>query len=177
MLKWLVLGVLVFQTLYAASISFTAIGSGYYRVMNGNTQVSQHITEREALESLANAKLQDPAADLYMYHDYRVEVDVDGVGTVTPPVVTPGDSFPLAWTPPTTRADGTMLPLDQIDGYKVYWGTVSGTYPNTVDIADGTATSTTITGLAPGTYYIVMTTYDVQGMESSYSGEVVKVVQ
>lgn len=177
MWRLLLIGLVVFPTLYAASISFTAIGSGYYRVMNGNSQVSQHVTEREALEALANAKIADPTADVYMYHDYRVEVDVNGLGTIQPPVVTPSDSFPLTWTPPTNRSDGTVLPADQIDGYKIYYGTTPGTYTNTVDIADGMVTSTMITGLAPGTYYIVMTTYDVDGLESAYSGEISKTVQ
>lgn len=76
-MRWLLVGFLVFNTLYAAAISFSALGNGYYRVMDGNKQLSQHVTEREALEALANAKLENPEADVYMYHDYRVEVDVD----------------------------------------------------------------------------------------------------
>lgn len=176
-LAWIVAGTLLSAQLFAASISFTAVGSGYYRVMKNDVQFSQHTTEREALESLANVLLGDPAANVYMYHDYRVEGAVDGLGGTTPPVIDPTGSFPLTWTPPDTRADGTALPIDQIDGYKVYYGTTTGNYTNTVDVAGGATTSITISGLAVGTYYIVMTTVDTAGKESAYSSEVVKTVQ
>jgi len=44
-------------------------------------------------------------------------------------------------------------------GYKIYWDIDSGySYANEVDV--GNVTSHTLTGLAPGTYYIAVTAYD-----------------
>ena len=65
-------------------------------------------------------------------------------------------------------------------GYKIYYGTASGMYQNTVDInntapdpSDGRIHGT-VTGLTEGTkYYFVCTAYDNQGNESTYSHEVV----
>jgi len=47
---------------------------------------------------------------------------------------------------------------EPVDGYKVYWGTTSGTYTNSTDV--GKTTSYTITGLTnETTYYIAVTAY------------------
>jgi hypothetical protein len=85
--------------------------------------------------------------------------------------------FTLNWTAPTTRADGAPLSLADIDGYRIYYGTLAGNYPNTVDIKDGSAQSATVNDLSTGTYHVVMTTYDTSGSESDYSAEIVKVAQ
>jgi hypothetical protein len=83
-------------------------------------------------------------------------------------------SLSLSWVPPVSRADGSPLVLSDVGGYRIYYGTQSGNYPNMSDITDGTANSATVTGLVSGTYYVVMTTYDTGGLESAYSAEVVK---
>lgn len=83
-------------------------------------------------------------------------------------------SFKLSWTAPTARSDGSPLSLSAIDGYRIYYGSQRGSYPNNMNITDGTARGATITNLSSGTYYLVMTTYDNSGLESSYSPEVVK---
>jgi hypothetical protein len=77
----------------------------------------------------------------------------------------------IGWTAPSKRADGTPLSLSDINGYHIYYGASSGNYPNVVDVADGSTTTTTISGIAPGTYYLVMTTYDVNGRESGFSAQ------
>lgn len=83
-------------------------------------------------------------------------------------------SFSLTWTAPGSRSDGTPLSLSAIDGYRIYYGTRSGSYTGNRNITDGAAKSASVTGVASGTYYVVMTTYDTGGLESSYSPEVVK---
>ncbi len=68
----------------------------------------------------------------------------------------------IVWTP-NTEAD--------LAGYKIYIGTVSGTYgiPTTI----GTQTTYTFTGLAAGTtYYIAVTAYNTSGLESGFSNQV-----
>ena len=83
-------------------------------------------------------------------------------------------SLTLQWTAPVTRADGTPLSLADIDGYRIFYGDSAGNYPNRLEVPDGTAQSATITDIPVGTYYIVMTTYDVDGRESAHSSMVAK---
>jgi hypothetical protein len=83
-------------------------------------------------------------------------------------------SLSLSWIAPVARADGTPLSLADIDGFHIYYGNKPGSYPNRVKVTDGTAQRATLKNLASGTYYIVMTTYDVHGRESSHSGMVKK---
>ena len=67
------------------------------------------------------------------------------------------------------------MSLADIDGYRVYYGTSRGSYPNQVDITNGADTSRTLNNLAPGKkYYVVMTTYDNAGRESAQSPEIAK---
>ncbi|HZL44354.1 MAG TPA: Ig-like domain-containing protein [Verrucomicrobiae bacterium] len=70
-------------------------------------------------------------------------------------------SITLAWDP---SPDPTVV------GYKIYYGVVSRTYTNMVDV--GNATNVTISGLIEGTtYYFAATAYNTLGMESSFSAE------
>lgn len=80
----------------------------------------------------------------------------------------------LSWTAPVARSDGTPLSLADIDGYYIYFGNTPGNYTYHVNVADGTAQEAILKNLAVGTYYIVMTTYDIDGQESSYSSMVIK---
>jgi hypothetical protein len=86
-------------------------------------------------------------------------------------------SFSLSWTAPTTRSDGAPISLTEIDGYRVYYGSTQGNYPNSIDITDGTATGTTVNNIPVGDYYLVMTSYDTSGRESAQSGMVNKQAQ
>jgi hypothetical protein len=115
----------------------------------------------------------------------------DGSGTVTSSATTPGTStstssssgqssasaagsLSLSWVAPVARADGTPLSLADIDGFHIYYGNEPGSYPYRVKVTDGTTQRVTLNKLAIGTYYIVMTTYDVNGQESGYSAMVKK---
>src|SRR4030042_1896878 len=42
--------------------------------------------------------------------------------------------FTLSWDAPTTNADGT--PLTDLAGYKVYYGTASGTYGTPINVGN-----------------------------------------
>ena len=67
-----------------------------------------------------------------------------------------------------------------MQGYRVYYGTASGTYNQSLGagISAGSATSYTITGLPTGrVYYFSVTSVDGSGNESGFSNEASKVVQ
>ncbi|GCF84975.1 fibronectin type III domain-containing protein [Geobacter sp. SVR] len=77
----------------------------------------------------------------------------------------------LAWDP-STNQDGT--PLSNLAGYKVHYGTTSGTYTSVVTVDQGNTAAVNIS--EPGTYYFVVTALDSDGNESGYSQEVSTVV-
>jgi hypothetical protein len=86
-------------------------------------------------------------------------------------------SASLNWAAPVIRQDGSALAIGEIAGYTLYYGTSQGDYPNSVDINDANTTSATISDLPVGTYYFVLTTTDINGLESGYSGVATRVVQ
>ena len=75
----------------------------------------------------------------------------------------------IAWDAPVAREDEFPLGPGEIAGYRIYYGTAEGDYRNRIDINDGTSTSTTIADLPSGTYYFVLTTYDLADRESEFS--------
>jgi hypothetical protein len=90
---------------------------------------------------------------------------ISGSTTLT---VNPAGTISLAWDAPTSNADGR--PLTDLAGYKIYYGTASGTYDHSIDV--GKVTTYTLTGLAQGqTYYIAVTAYDTSNNQSGYSNE------
>lgn len=136
------------QTVTATSYkdSSVTIGSNYtYKV----TSLDLAGNESSGVTRTATSAVQantPPSAPM--------NVKVEDTGT--------GYSLKIIW-PANTESD--------LAGYKVYWGTASGTYTNSQTI--GNATSYTITGLTEGTrYYIVVTAYDSDGNESTKSIEV-----
>ena len=83
-------------------------------------------------------------------------------------------SAELSWTAPTENEDGSEL--TDLAGYKLYWGTTSGSYPNSVTIDNPSVSTYTVDGLSAGTYFFVATSFNLSGIESRYSGEATKVV-
>ena len=93
----------------------------------------------------------------------------------------------VTWEPPWLNTDGT--PCTDLAGFRLPMGTSSGTYLKTFDIGMGLETTIpcttnptpgcfrrefTVSGLAPDTYYVVVTAYDTSGNESAPSNEVSK---
>jgi Flp pilus assembly pilin Flp len=79
----------------------------------------------------------------------------------------------LSWKAPTSNENGSAL--TNLAGYRIYYGTDSGTYGPPVDI--GTVTEFQLTGLEIGeTYYFAISSYGGTGAESALSNEVSKVV-
>jgi hypothetical protein len=81
----------------------------------------------------------------------------------------------LSWTPPTQNTDGS--PLNDLNGYVVYWGTASGSYQNSTTLANPGLTSYVVENLVPGTtYYFATKAYNSDGLESSFSNEASKTI-
>jgi Putative Ig domain len=119
------------------------------------------------------------AGDVGTYTNIRITVS-DGSASatlgpfsITVQAVSLG-SVTLDWIPPTENEDGS--PLTDLAGYRIYWGTSSGSYPNSVTINNPGVTSYVVGNLAPGTYEFVATSFNSTGMESTYSNPATKVV-
>lgn len=80
----------------------------------------------------------------------------------------------LSWTPPTENTDNT--PLQDLAGFKIYYGTASGNYSETIDVASAGITDYLIENLPNGTWYFVVTAYNALGIESAPSEEVSKTI-
>jgi putative Ig domain-containing protein len=84
-------------------------------------------------------------------------------------------SAALSWTVPTTRTDGT--PLTTLAGFRIYYGSAAGNYPNTISVPNPGITTYVVDNLSNGTYYFVATAYDTNGLESDYSPPGSKTIQ
>ena len=92
-------------------------------------------------------------------------------GSATNATSTTAGTATLAWDAVTDAV---------LQGYRVYYGTFAGRYLQApgqgLPVGNGTTTYK-VTGLSTGaTYYFAVTAYDLQGDESAYSNEVVKVI-
>lgn len=82
---------------------------------------------------------------------------------MTLPVYAVGTTINFAWDP-NIESD--------LAGYRLYQSNISGSYIEDaiLDIPAGTTTASIV--VADGTYYWVLTAYDMTGNESAYSNEV-----
>mgnify|MGYP000471734064 CR=1 FL=1 len=92
--------------------------------------------------------------------------------TPPPPVATP-PTITLSWSAPTTRADNSPLPSDEIGGYEIYY------YLDGTSIDDGqvvnlsnSTTSFTTPPLSNGTYHFAIATFDTNMIYSDLSDPV-----
>jgi hypothetical protein len=83
-------------------------------------------------------------------------------------------SATLSWQPPTQNTDGSAL--RDLAGFKVYWGTAQGTYPNSVTLDNPGLATYVVGNLVPGTYFFVVTAFNSAGAESSRSNTASKTI-
>lgn len=79
----------------------------------------------------------------------------------------------LSWVAPAEREDGSGLSLSEIARFRVYYGTSSGDYSDTIDINDNTAVQMALANIPSGTFFITITAVDTDGLESTFSSEVI----
>ncbi|HEU4618314.1 MAG TPA: putative Ig domain-containing protein [Gammaproteobacteria bacterium] len=123
---------------------------------------------------MASGKLQGKPAssDVGKYDNIVISV-TDGADSaalnafaITVQDVAPG-SVELSWQAPTENEDGS--PLTDLAGYKIYWGTAPGEYPNSVTIDNPGVLTYLVQNLASATYYFVATAFNSDGAESQPS--------
>ena len=84
-------------------------------------------------------------------------------------------SATLSWTAPTHNEDASVL--EDLAGFKIYWGTTPGIYDNSATIDNPSVSTFIVEDLAPGTYEFVATAYNEAGVESRFSGTATKVLR
>ena len=96
--------------------------------------------------------------------------------TTNTSTATRAGTLSLKWVAPAARSNGDALSLSEISSYTIYFGTEPGNYPYSVSVEDASTTNLDIPDLPAGTYYLVITATDSQGLESDYSSIAVKEV-
>jgi len=82
----------------------------------------------------------------------------------------------LSWVAPVEREDGTPISMSEISGYRIYYGETDGFYTYEIDVNESDTMQVTLEGMPVGTYYIVVTTIDMEGRESGYSETIIAIV-
>jgi hypothetical protein len=80
---------------------------------------------------------------------------------------TANGSATLSWIPPTRNTDGS--PLNNLSGYRIYYGTNAGALDQTVQINNPSVTRYVIERLSPATYYFAVRSLTATGTESPLS--------
>ena len=120
------------------------------------------------------------AAQVGTYANITISVSDGTVSTTLPAfsiqvVALATGSVTLSWTPPTQNTDGS--PLNNLAGYRVYWGTSQGNYPNSVTITNPGLATYVVGQLTPAQWHFAVTAYTTAGVESAYSNVASKTVQ
>lgn len=93
-----------------------------------------------------------------------------------PPVLPPPGEQPaitLQWVAPTTRVDGTAASLNEISGYRIYYGPYAEETTTMVEISGGLISEHTLQ-LPPNTYYFRISAIDTNGYEGPKSPPIIK---
>lgn len=95
------------------------------------------------------------------------ELPRDCLGEVIDPSHPPSGTATLQWQAPVKRLDGSSL--DDLLGYRVYYGVQADNLRCHLEIRDRSATSATVTGLSPGTWHFAVVSFDSGFVESEPS--------
>jgi hypothetical protein len=80
----------------------------------------------------------------------------------------------VAWTPPTTRTDGSAL--TNLAGYRIYYGNGPNDFDNVIDVNTVGVTNFVVENLSQGTWYFAVSARDSTGAESGISSAASKTI-
>ncbi|HEY6125567.1 MAG TPA: fibronectin type III domain-containing protein [Steroidobacteraceae bacterium] len=83
-------------------------------------------------------------------------------------------STTVNWVAPTTNTDGSAL--TNLAGFRVYYGTSATALSSSTTVTDVTRRSTTVSSLAPGTWYFAVRAFNTNNAESDNSNVATKTV-
>ncbi len=176
-------------TISGSPASSVGVANNYAFVPNANDADGDSLTFSVSnLPSWANFNASDgslagtPAAgDEGTYANIQISVS-DGTASASLPTFSitvqaqqsGTGSVTLSWTAPTQNIDGSNL--NDLSGYRIYFGTQQGVYTNEVVIANPGLSTFVVDNLQPNTYYFVATAFNSQDVESQFSNEATFVV-
>lgn len=79
----------------------------------------------------------------------------------------------VSWSAPVTYEDGSSLSPSELGGYKVYVGTTASNMTVDTTITDISTTEFQFTNLGKGIRYVSISSYDINGVESKLSENIV----
>jgi hypothetical protein len=142
-------------------VTVTLPGAASYTVtFSSSTTFSRVITVRYRADAAATLRVN------YTQTAGSGSINMQAAALVQAATPQTNGSTILTWQPPAANEDGSTL--TDLAGYRVYWGTTPGTYSRSTQL-NPTSRTHTVTGLARGTWYFVVTALNSQGVESSYS--------
>lgn len=97
-----------------------------------------------------------------------------GSAPSTPATPTPtAQTITLSWTSPSTREDGSALPMSELSGYRIfYYLEESPDNDTVVPVSGGSTRSAQVTLSTSGTYYFAIAAVDNNGLVSNLSNYV-----
>jgi Fibronectin type III domain len=156
-------------------VRYGANGAYFYKMVSGSIACN-------------NRTWGDPAVGVYKQCDYAAGTNVAAPAPGPAPAPTPSPAptpAPAPTTPAPAPVPGSVTlswsaPTEQtVAGYRLYYGTASGSYQQARGggMQVGSATTYTAANLMRGvTYYFVVTAVDSAGNDSAYSNEVNKLI-
>lgn len=75
----------------------------------------------------------------------------------------------ISWSIPTTRTNGSALPIGELKGYEVYWTRSLDKASGTIKVSSSTQAKTAFEVYTPSTYYFAMSAIDTKGLKSPLS--------
>lgn len=116
------------------------------------------------------------SADIGEYSNILISAS-DGQATVSLSpfsirVIAPPQSMVLRWTPPSFNVDGSAV--TDLEGFMIYYGPSSEDgFTNAVRVENPGASEYVIDDLQPGSYKVIVTSFNEAGVESEISNTVV----
>jgi hypothetical protein len=147
----------------------------------GSTQLNPLLSKKERALELAIEALNRAigyTADI-IDEDLLDEINLIASSEEVPYIENPDEptlgTATLTWSRPETRADGT--PLEDLAGYRIYYGTDENNLTRVLDIHDGDQTKQLVEDLDSGAWYFAITALNSKGTESDKSNIGIKIIQ
>jgi hypothetical protein len=147
----------------------------------GSTQLSPLLSEEEnalelAIEALNRAiGYTADITDESLLDEINLIASSEEVPYIENPYEPTLGTATLTWSRPSERADGT--PLEDLAGYRIYYGTDENNLTRVLDIRDGEQTEQLVEDLDSGTWYFAITAFSSKGTESDKSNIGIKIIQ
>jgi hypothetical protein len=153
------------QTTAPGSTQLTPLQSEQYKALDWAIDALNHAILDTAADWITNESLLDEINRIasseevpYLKNPYEPTL-----GTAT-----------LTWSRPTERADGT--PLEDLAGYRIYYGKDENNLTRVLDIRDGEQTKQLLENLDSGTWYFSIAAYCNKGIEGEKSNIGIKII-